>query len=125
MPTPREREQDQRIQKLSRERSALTERVRTLERQLADLKDAAADLPPQYTGPLAELRHIALHGVRRPADLGGPIQAGPTTSRPPAHNPAAYRGWEAEKQRLRRHGEKHLEPMVERLAEGHQEEGAA
>jgi FtsZ-binding cell division protein ZapB len=82
--------------------SARTERDQ-LRRENADLRAILGEIDPAYASAYRDLCDLAIHGLRRPDDLGGPIKAQHAQSKPPAHHAKAYhlRNEERRWQRLR------------------------
>lgn len=66
-----------------RERDRLRNRNRQLQQELDDAHRVIGWLDASYTAILVELAELAIHPVRRPTDLGGPINNGHAESRPP------------------------------------------
>jgi hypothetical protein len=58
--------------------------------ECALLRSVVGWIDPEYSAALVALAELALLDLRRPEDLGGPVNTGTPGSRPPAYNHAAY-----------------------------------
>lgn len=70
-----------------RERDRLRSRIKQLEQEIDDLRLVVGWIDPRYASVLVDLADIACNRVHRPADLGGPINTGHASSRPPSIQP--------------------------------------
>ncbi len=70
-----------------RERDRLRQRNRQLQTELDNLQRVVGWIDRRYAAILVELADLAIDGVRRPADLGGPIITNHAASRPPCPQP--------------------------------------
>jgi hypothetical protein len=98
--------------------AARTERDQ-LRRHLDDLQAILGDIDPAYASAYRDLCDLAIHGLRRPDDLGGPITLNNAKSRPPAYHPAAYH-WRNEERRDQRHRAQRLRAVVEAMVDDNQ-----
>jgi transcription antitermination factor NusG len=64
--------------------------IRELRLQLEAYKASYGSMHPEYTAIMADITHAAYNGVRRPADLGGPVTGHHAESNPPRYEPRAY-----------------------------------
>ena len=103
-----------------RERDRLRARIRQLEQEKADLERVVGWIDPRYAAALVDLADIACHRVHRPADLGGPINIGHASSRPPS-NPQQARAYDTLRQdRIKQRSRAaELRKTIGRLVDGH------
>ena len=95
--------------------AARTERDQ-LRRENENLRTIIGDIDPSYSQAFADLCDLALHGIRRPQDLGGPIIATHAESSPPRYHPAAYH-YRNEERRIQRARATRLRSLVEAFTE--------
>jgi hypothetical protein len=107
-----------------RERDRLRQRNRQLQAELDNMHAVVGWLDPRYTAALRELADLAIHGVRRPADLGGPIITNHAASRPPCPQPnKAYDLLRKDRVDQRRRAAE-LERRTRRIVDGDHEDEA-
>lgn len=70
-----------------RDRDRLRTQVERLKAENDVLRRATGWIDTTYLAVLVDLADIAIHPVRRPADLGGPINMGHAATRPPSPQP--------------------------------------
>jgi len=70
-----------------RERDRLRQRNRQLQTEVDNLQRVVGWIDRRYAAILVELADLAIDGVRRPVDLGGPIITNHAASRPPCPQP--------------------------------------
>ena len=99
---------------LRRERDAARRERDQLRRENADLRAILGDIDPAYATAYRDLCDLALHGLRRPDDLGGPITTGHAASKPPEYHPAAYDRRNQER-RLQRARAAEIRRLLDRL----------
>jgi hypothetical protein len=100
---------------------SLERKVAQLTRDLDDMRAIHGDIDPAYASAYRDLCDLAINGLRRPDDLGGPIKAQHAQSRPPAHHPQAYhiRNEERRYQRQRADRLRHLIDALTEPTSGH------
>ena len=96
--------------------SARTERDQ-LRQRVTDLEAIVGDIDPAYASAYHDLCDLAIHGLRRPDDLGGPINRGHAESQPPAHHPATYNARNAERRYQRQRADR-LRHLIDAFDEG-------
>jgi len=97
--------------------AARTERDQ-LRRRVEALEAIVGDIDPAYAQAYADLCDLALHGMRRPDDLGGPISMNHAESTPPRYHSGAYH-FRSEERRIQRERAVRLRSIVEALTEAH------
>lgn len=95
--------------------SARTERDQ-LRQRVNDLEAVVGDIDPAYASAYRDLCDLAIHGLRRPDDLGGPIKAQHAQSKPPAHHPQAYHVRNEERRYQRQRADR-LRHLIDALTE--------
>jgi hypothetical protein len=98
--------------------AARTERDQ-LRREVQDLRAILGDIDPAYASAYRDLCELALHGLSRRDDLGGPITLNSAKSRPPTYHPAAYHH-RNEERRIQRTRAARLRTLVEALTDDKQ-----
>jgi hypothetical protein len=93
--------------------SARTERDQ-LRRENAALRAITGDLDPAFAEAYSDLCDIALHGLHRPDDLGGPVTTGHAESRPPQYDTRAY-NLRSELRRDQRKAAAKIRRLIERI----------
>lgn len=95
--------------------AARTERDQ-LRREVEAWRTVYGEIDPAYLTAYADLCDLAINGLRRPDDLGGPLSMGHPTSSPPRYHPAAYH-YRNEERRIQRDRATRLRSIVEALTE--------
>ena len=85
-----------------------------LRRHVKNLEAILGDIDPAYAQAYADLCDLALHGIRRPDDLGTARQH--PESRPPRYHPAAYH-YRNEERRDQRHRAQRLNGIIAALTD--------
>lgn len=70
-----------------RDSDRLRARIAKLEAELEIRRRATGGIEADYLSVLVDLMDLATSPLKRPADLGGPINTGHATSRPPSPQP--------------------------------------
>jgi hypothetical protein len=70
-----------------RDSERLRTRLARAEAELEIRRRATGGIDPAYLAVLVDLMDLATNPVKRPADLGGPIDTGHASSRPPSPQP--------------------------------------
>lgn len=70
-----------------RDKDRLRARLERAEEELEVRRRATGWIDTAYLSVIVDLHDLATHPLRRPTDLGGPINTGHATSRPPSPQP--------------------------------------
>lgn len=104
---------------IRRQLNTARNRIAEQDRTIKAFTAIYGDIDPGYAQAFADLCDLAIHGLRRPDDLGGPITTGHAESQPPRYHPAAYHH-RNEERRIQRDRATRLRSIVEALTDDNQ-----